>query len=261
MFVVAGISVIILLSAIAWRITQSPREVTAFAPTNSGGSSDSTQNVGAFQPLSSYAITAPGAGGDTATSPDSLSQLGDMVLGQLVNAYVGLQNAGLYSTSTAEAAARDALPLLDTNVQYKAYMSRDLHTDSDTSYARMLTYRDDLRTSLAPLLKNTDAEYEIFAGYVQTKDPSYLATLSTAAQNYRDAASLTAQIIVPADAVPYHVAILNAMAGFAAVLDAMVLQADDPFAVAGLLQTYNQAEADMFTSFNALTIYYKSKSQ
>ncbi len=40
----------------------------------------------------------------------------------------------------------------------------------------------------------------------------------------------------------------------------MSKHADDPFASVALLRSYNEAEADILTSFNALTTYYKSKS-
>ena len=50
------------------------------------------------------------------------------------------------------------------------------------------------------------------------------------------------------------------MEEFAATLDALVAHADDPFASVALLRGYNKAESDMLTSFNALTIYYKSKT-
>ena len=123
----------------------------------------------------------------------------------------------------------------------------------------MLQYRSDLRTAFAPLLKNTTPEYEIFAQYADTKDVSYLTKLKSIALDYRTAASSTALVVVPRDAVSYHVAILNAMEEFAATLDALATHANDPFASVALLRSYDQAESDMLTSFNALTTYYKSK--
>lgn len=261
MFIAAAISVLIFMGVLVWRVSSYSSQagtIIAISPTSTAPLAPLPQFRSSPD---SYAVTLPNATTSDATTTGDLSPLGNQILSQLVNGYVGLQNAGIYSTSTADAVAQSALPLLKSDVSYKTYTPSDLTVDPDTSYRRMLTYRANLRDAFAPLLKNTQPEYEVFAQYVQTGDAKYLVQLESAAKNYRDAAALTAQVVVPEDAAPYHVAILNAMQEFAAMLDALSAHAQDPFAVAGLLQTYNQAEADMLASFNALTVYYKSKSQ
>jgi len=194
------------------------------------------------------------------SSDDSIALIGPMVSAELAGEYAGLTAQGIFSTSTAQAAADQIAPNIRAVITYKTFAASDISVDSNTTYQRMLTYRADLRDSLAPLLKNTDAEFAIYGSYVETGDPSYLAQLSAAAQNYRTAADLTAKVVVPRDAVSYHVAILNAMEEFAAVLDAMTTHSADPVASAALLRSYDQAEQDMFDSFNALTTYYSSKT-
>ena len=49
------------------------------------------------------------------------------------------------------------------------------------------------------------------------------------------------------------------MEEFAATLDGLSTHATDPLASAALLRTYNKAETDMYTSFNALSSYYAQK--
>jgi hypothetical protein len=125
----------------------------------------------------------------------------------------------------------------------------------------MLAYRASLQTSLKPLLANTTPEIDLLTQYVQTNDPTYLTQLRQVADNYKLAATASAQITVPADAVTVQVGILNAMQEFAATLDQMAASANDPFTEATLINTYMQAQSDMFTSFNDLYGYYKSKQQ
>jgi hypothetical protein len=251
-FITAALSVLILLAVAGWEMNQSLQAKNAPpvpAPV-------SAQDVPA-----ALADTADAAStSSAATSSDPISDIGTTVLNQLEGAYTQMQEAGVYSTTTAQEAGESLAPYVTASVSYPTFSSGDIKTDPDTSYARMLTYRNDLRTSLAPLLKNTEPEYEIFAYYTDTKDASYLTKLKDVAQNYRDAANLTANVSVPADAVPYHIAILDAMEEFAATLDAMAAHASDPFASVALLRSYDQAESDMLTSFNALTTYYKSKT-
>ena len=196
----------------------------------------------------------------SATTSDPISSIGDAVLNNLLGAYVDMQQSGTYTADEGKKVAESIAPAVRAPVAYIAYQTSDLKTDPDMSYQRMLTYRSDLRDALAPLLKNTQPEYEIFALYVSTKDPAYLAQLKSVAQNYRGAQVATARVVVPRDAVPYHIAIVNAMGEFASTLDALATHADDPFAVAALLRTYNEGEANILTSFNSLTTYYKSKT-
>ena len=248
-FITAALSVLVLALVAGWEMNQS---VQANNPATALG-------VQTLPSLVSSGVGASAAASATATSSDPISAIGPAVLYQLEGAYQQMQQAGVYSTTTAAAAAQSLAPYVTANVSYPTFSASDVKTDSDTSYARMLTYRNDLRTSLAPLLKNTEPEYEIFAYYVDTKDASYLAKLKNVAQEYRDAATLTSKVTAPEDAVTYQVGIQNAMEEFAGTLDAMAAHADDPFASVALLRSYDQAESDMMTSFNALTSYYKSK--
>jgi len=197
----------------------------------------------------------------TATSSETgLSPLGDAVLNKVMNAYSALSQDGNVSGDASANAAQAIAQSLQPVVQTRAYTPIDLKTTADISLARVLAYRSDLRDSLTPLLSITEPEYATFGHYVESHDPSYLAILQHDADHYRAAASSTTMVIVPQDAVPHHIAILNAMQEFAGVLDALSSHASDPFATAALLRSYNHGEEDMLTSFNNLAQYYRTKA-
>lgn len=251
-FVTAALSVLVLFAVAGWEMSQSLH----------AGNAPLARTEGAYQNSSAGQIAPPlptAKTSEAATSSDPISNIGQSVMQQLEAAYEQMQQAGIYSTSTAYMVGQSLAPYVVAQVSYQTFSPGDLAVDRDTSYARMLRYREDLRAAFAPLLKNTTPEYEIFARYVETNDSSYLAELRDVAEDYRDAASNTAKVVVPADATALHRAILDAMEEFGAVLDALAEHASDPFASVALLRGYNQAEADMLTSFNALTVYYKSK--
>jgi len=245
-FITAAISIAALLAVAGWQIDASLRERSAatsyVAETNA--SSTSLLDTSASSILSS----------DPSTTP-----LGSAVFDELVAQYLSLQDGGLYTPETGERAAEKMAEELKVPISYRAYTAADISTDPDSSYVRMLAYRGELQESLAPLLRNTQAEYEIFAYYVNTKDKTYLEKLQRAAQNYRAAAGATALVVPPQDAFGQHLGILNAMGEFAATLDALVANADDPFAAVVLLRTYNEAEARVLASFQALAKYYREK--
>ena len=252
-FITAALSVLLLLSVAGWEIARSVTAQNTNAPLATPVSG---------QPFSASAFPSYSAAStSSSTSTDPLSSIGPTVMNELENAYVQLQAAGEYSSSTAAQAGSSLAPYISADVQYPAFTPSDIKTDPDTSYARMLQYRSDLRISLAPLLKNTTPEFTIFAEYVQTGNASYLQQLRSAAADYQAAASSTARLVVPADALQEHVGILNAMEEFAATLEALATHADDPFASAALLQTYDNSENDVRTSFNALIAYEKEKQQ
>ncbi len=195
-----------------------------------------------------------------ATSNVGSSAIGAAVLEELVARYVTLQKKGIYTPEMGQREAEEMASTLLPDVPFTHYSASDIATDPITTKERALIYRRDLQESLKPLLENKQAEFEIFAYYIDTKDTKYLMQLKAAAQNYRAAARATVRVVVPKDAVAEHIAILNAMEEFAATLDAQVANVSDPLASLALLRTYNQAEAKMLTSFNALTTYYKEKN-
>ena len=195
----------------------------------------------------------------TATSTVSgLSPLGDAVINRVISAFSSAADNGNNSdaTSTAAQVVKDLKPV----VQSRTYSALDIKKTSDVSLARVLAYRSDLRDSLAPLLSIHEPEFVTYGRFIQTHDESNLVALEHDADLYRLAASSTLHVVVPSDAVPYHIRILNAMEGFAAQLDALVSHSKDPFASAALLRSYNDGEQEMLMSFNNLAQYYRSKA-
>lgn len=254
--ITATLSVVALLAIVGWevqKVLQEKQEASLFIAVSSEKDPIELGNA--------LGGTSAGAedGAVTAAPTNLVSYIGPAVLDQLLGAYVQMRQDGTYTSSEGQKVAENLATVVKAPVEYRAYETRDLKTDPDTSYKRMLTYRDDLREALAPLLENMQPEYEIFALYASTKDPKYLAELHGAAQNYHDAQTAAVEIVVPRDATAYHIAIVNAMGEFAATLDAMSEHGDDPFAAVALLRTYNEGEMDILTSFNSLTTYYKSK--
>lgn len=256
----AALSVIALIAILSWK-------VVSLATANAGATSyvaaaavteDPSRGASWQQEMALLGLSTEGGTAD-ATSTDHLAMIGPMVSAELVGEYIGLQSSGTYSSSSAQKAADDIASNVRAVVPYKTYTLADLKTDSDISYNRMLTYRADLRDSLAPLLQNTNAELELYGKYTETSDPLYLEQLKAAALNYRAAADKTVLVVVPRDAVNYHIAILNAMQEFASVLDAMTAHTSDALTNAALLRSYNKAEQDMYTSFNNLSAYYGQK--
>lgn len=196
----------------------------------------------------------------TSTSGDPIAMIGPVVVAQLAGTYAGLQDQGALSQSTIQANAASIAQNIKAAVTYKTYAVADIKTSSDTSYQALLSYRDHMRGALAPLLQNSQNELDLYAKYVETSDTTYLTTLTAQAQNYRAALSATAAITVPRDAVNYHRDILNAISKFTATIEQMAAHQGDVLAEAALLRNYNDAEAAMYGSFDALSRYYSQKT-
>lgn len=190
---------------------------------------------------------------------DQIAMIGPVVVAQLMGQYAGLVESGNYSPEVASQVAESIAPNVRAAVSYRVYTAADIKTKADTSYESMLAYRANLREALDPLMSDVRPELETYALFVDTGDASYLDELSSAAQNYRAAAENVVNITIPRDALIYHLNILNALEQFAATLNAMARYDQDPFASVALLRTYNSAEEEMFTSFDALGEYYKKK--
>ncbi|OGG67606.1 hypothetical protein A3C21_00305 [Candidatus Kaiserbacteria bacterium RIFCSPHIGHO2_02_FULL_59_21] len=261
MATLATLSVIALVAVGTWQIYKavagSGSEVRAENPASEGVAQARTPFGGIdwqAPPVSAEAS----AEADAANDPDGISNIAENVASALLQSYALAQN-GAYTPSEAERIAGDIGESLRANVSHQTYAAADLTTDADASYERMLVYRSDLREALEPLLANPGYELALFAAYIETRDAAYATQLTTTVANYQKAIVQAADIVVPADALGEHVGILNALSEFAATLEAMTAHADDAFATAALLQTYNTAEAHLMTSFNTLATYQKAK--
>lgn len=241
MNVIAGASALALMGALIWSATSRTPDPSALFVRATANPSIGTGLATDVTFANSEA---------TNTTP-----LGDAILGQFATRFIALAQNGLSTTTAADTAA-DIVP----NIPTAAFAERDIPKDSDTSLARVLQYRNDLRIALAPLLNSTTPELDIYAQWIDTGDEQYLKKLSTIAGDY-DAAILAAQKVrTPADAVHYQAGILNAMAQFSMALKALSANAKDPIASVTLLRTYNMAEQQMFIAFNSLAMYAAQKA-
>lgn len=201
-------------------------------------------------------IGAVASSSATTTPSESLTE---HVFTTLLDSYEALREGvtpGVDIVSVAQRIGENArVPILLHTIS-----AQDIATDADTSYERMLRYRADLRIATEPLLQNQEAEFSVFARYVETGNEMYLDEMRDIASRYEEAARRAKAMEVPEDAVLYHVDIVNALNEFAAVLDTMARFANDPIASISLLRAYNTAEQHMFTSFDALSIYYANKT-
>lgn len=259
----AALAVAVLLCALGYKVVSiaSANAAQTSYTASAVSATDSTTGKGADWQQEMALLGNPVNVDPSATSSsDTLAMIGPIVTAQLLGQYAGLQDSGTYSSTTATNVASSIAANVRAIVTYKTYATTDLSTDSNVSYERMLQYRSDLRAALEPLLKNTSPELELYGKYVETSDPRYLTQLSAAADNYQAAADAAAKMTVPRDAVNYHIAILNAMDEFAAVLKSMATHTNDPITNAALLRAYDQAEQDMFNSFNDLSSYYSQKT-
>lgn len=190
------------------------------------------------------------------TDATSTTPLGDAILEQFVSRYATLAARGT-DVNTIARSATDIVPRVPVSSHDPALIP----TDADTSLARVLTYRSELRDALAPLLNNTDPELDIYAQWIDTGDKKHLERLDAIADDYEKAVTQARILRVPADAVHLQAGILDAMSEFSLALRALARNAEDPIASLTLLRTFNAAEEKMFTAFNALGIYAASKTQ
>jgi hypothetical protein len=241
----ATLSVVALLGAIIWNISsaQNANTLVALRDTSLQNQIATTTRV-----LATSATTSSDLG--------SISPISMDIMAQVLSAYASnVAKNGVYEPTSGVQAAIDIGKNLSPKVSYQTYALGDVKTDPDTSTNRMLSYRADLRVALEPLFDIKHLELETFAHYVETGNAAYLNELHADAVSYRAAASNVAKVIAPSDAAVYQAAILNALNEFAATLDAMSDNAQDPLASAALLKTYTNAESSLRISFDSLGAY------
>lgn len=254
--VIAALSVVALLVVSAWKTTsfmqgnKTTKEVGIVTAAN-----ETPKSVFNWQ-------SAPeGTSTSTEEDPDGLANIGKNVAGALIGSYTALKDAGMYTPARGEAIAETIASDLRANISYTVYGTRDIQIDEKTSHSRMLAYRNDMRLALEPLFEDTRYELEVLGYYLETKDSRYLEELRQQAAFYGEAKKNVLGVIAPKDAVQYHLGVLNALSEFEAVLVRLPQHVNDPFASAALLRSFNDAEARMFFSFDALATYYREYPQ
>lgn len=256
MSISAVLAVAILIGVTGWSIDQSfqSRNRQLIAGAAAAGDHSGIPNNGAGASAGEVGIGGTG----TTSDPYAPDQITDNVVAKLADDYVLMQQSN-YTQDQQSQIAQQLGKNLKANVSYKTYAVGEIPTTPDTSYAAMMAYRAALQTSFKAMMQNKEAELDYLSKYEETQDPQYLTDLQQAADNYKLSAAATAQVAVPADAVSVQIGILNAMDEFAATLSSMAQNAQDPLSEATLINTYLQAQQDMFTSFNNLYAYFKSK--
>ncbi len=245
------LAVLVLIGVGIWQVTGS------FAQKDSAESFVAAPE----QAASAQNTNVPTIADANAAPSDPVGAVSSDAIGEVVGAYAGLQQEGAYSSTTGTQIADSIGMGLQAPVLYTTLDASQVKTSPDTSYNAMIQYRTALQTSLKPLLRNTQPEYVLFGMYIKTKQQTYLDQLNAAAANYVAAASSTAALTVPADAVQVQLGLVNSMNEFAATLNDLATHASDPIASTVLLENYNQAENDVLTAFQNLVTYEKSKTQ
>lgn len=143
---------------------------------------------------------------------------------------------------------------------FTPHTAEEVTIDDNTSLERTLEYRADMRDALKSLITDAPPELEIFALYVETKNPIRLQELEDAAGRYWEASRATLAVTVPQDAAAMHLRVVNALGAYGGTIQQFIRSSDSPFTTLAVLRTYNEAEREMLYAFDALASYYVRKS-
>ena len=191
----------------------------------------------------------------TSTRFDLSAEVGERIL----SAYTELKETGSYNEERGARLGENIAYNLAVATPFVPYTADDVATDADTSYDRTLTYREDMRKTLEPLLSLGEAEFVLYGRFIESGDIEALQEINASAVVYEDVAAAAAELTVPVDALDKHLAVTNALGYFAEVLRNMAKYAYDPIASLSLLRSYTEADAYITTTFNTLSNYYVLK--
>ncbi|OGG45019.1 hypothetical protein A2673_02930 [Candidatus Kaiserbacteria bacterium RIFCSPHIGHO2_01_FULL_50_13] len=269
----AAVAIAALLAALGWQMAelQGPRKALQYAVHEETPSflltaprEQQADNVDWKKLLAAYGETESTTTKERIyTSPDDelLTYAGEVIGIQLLGQYIALKQAETYTEDKGNLIGKSVAQSMRYTPHFERYSAESFTLTPDISHESALVYRNLLREALMPLFENRVSEFDLFARYIETEDPAYLADLMPIAEKYRVAAEHAAEVTVPKDAGDKHARVVNALIAFAAVLEGMANHGTDPFASAVLLQTYNAVEREVFYSFDALATYYVRKTE
>lgn len=263
--IAAGVALALLLVAGAWRLGDvvkmeknvplsyerpSTEEVLAKKPFESNRNWQSE--------LASLGLIGTSTDGDTLAT--STLGVAEMISQDFLNNYFLLKESGRYTPELAANVGRSIGENIRAPSRFVVHGENELVKDTDTSAARSLEYRADMREALSVLITDAPPEFETFGLYIETKNPERLRELEAAAERYKKAERALLSITVPQDATSLHLRVVNALGSYADAISQLIRHADEPLDTLALLRTYNDAEREMLYAFDALASYYVRKS-
>lgn len=258
--VIAGLALVVCLGVIVWRSVEAVRGQAVQAKNPAAVLSTRAFDSSAVWQRNLFDVSTNKPVSPPPDDVDGISNIAGNVVGTLAASYVALREEGAYTPEKGKEVAQRVADTLEAKVSHTTYVNKDFVTDPNISYERMLAYRGDMRTALAPLLKNPGYELKLYTNYLASKDAAYAQQLRATISNYRLAVSNLSTVVVPKDEVSYHAALATALSAFAETLNAMLRYVDDPFASAALLSSYQTAETAMTNAFDSLAAYERAKA-
>jgi ABC-type antimicrobial peptide transport system permease subunit len=189
----------------------------------------------------------------------SAQTLADTIGNSLVGEYLYLKETDTYTPTAGERLGNNLAQKISFNTEFSPFIKDDMVIVNNTSKEAVESHRKALQKALDPFLDLTGAEVAIYAQFVAIGDRTALIELSKRALVYERAAKEILKIPAPVDVAETHLEVANALSFFSVVLNNMVAKADDPIASLALLRTYNQSEQYVQTTFNVLSVYYRSR--
>lgn len=264
--VVAGLAGAMLLITIGWRLGNAVERPS----TNSlSFERPSTQEVLAARPQIDSsrnwqqelaALGLIGTSTDGTIVATTTRSIGEMISEDFITGYLALKESGRYTAETAAQVGRSIGENVRAPSQFIVHSESELKKDSDSSTARALSYRADMREALTVLISDAPPEFETFALYIETKNPERLRELEEAADRYQKAESALLSVVVPQEAAQLHLRVINSLGSYADSLRQLIRYANEPLSTIAVLRTYNDAEREMLYAFDALASYYVRKS-
>ena len=212
-------------------------------------------------------LSSAGVAIATTTATSTLGEITDRleyvtadVANMLYGGYVSLKQYDSYTPARADELGNRVAASIVAPEDFVPHTVNELQIHDDTSEAQVLKYRSHMREALASMVTSDGPEFELFARYLETRDPLWLQALLDASDRYRIAEEKMLLVQVPKDAASEHLRALNATGAYARTLEHMAaFKSDNAFSYMALLKTHSNNEEQLLTSFNSLAQYYVRK--
>lgn len=272
--ITAGLAVVVLLATASWQLASYLRGDTDTSTEDavlSGSVPSEYENLGGpdagtgedwYNELVRLGVVSSStdASSTVAFPAESIENIPDAVAQVFADGYIGLVESGEYTPERGAQLGHAIGASIRAPSDFTPHTLEDLKVDDNTSLERVLDYRADMRDALKGLITDASPELEIFALYVETKNPIRLQELEDAAERYWEASRAVLAVPVPQDAADMHVRIVNALGAYGGIVNQFIRSAESPFTTLAVLKTYNEAEREMLYAFDALASYYVRKS-
>jgi len=179
----------------------------------------------------------------------------DILTRNVLKPYIEQNNTDTYSPENGKRIIAKATKEM-FKLDYTPIEPKDITTKQDSTKQAIIQYKKDLYKAIKPIFAVKEYELTTYARAIRDNDKEGFDLLAKISSTYSIAGDDALSLTVPNEVSAVHLATINGLYQFSAVLDALAKGYDDPAASLSGTGNFTKAEEELGQAFSRLQTYF-----